>query len=182
MALFNASRPMDSPYTPGINEDSSAFFMPFAAFIETTYPGTLTKRWELIRYLEKKALRMEQDLRGMTSVKLNGPVKFKMNFGQKVATFTINGFYLRSGIKNIQPVNQTSVIHSGTDIGEKTAVLTRYGNNNLAYNTVSSSILSEISTFRTALDAVSTEFTKANNYLLDWNGLRFGRGFHSFPT
>lgn len=182
MALpLNASRPMDSPFSPGINEDSAAKFVPFTAFIETALPTTATKRWEIIRFLQRRALFIEQDLRALATVKLVGPVLFKQNFAQKVATFTVNGHYVRT-IKNIQPLSTTTVIHSGVDIGSKTSSMTGSGVYNLAVSTIDSSILSEVSAFRTALDGASTEFAKADNYMLIWNGIKLGRGHHSFPT
>jgi hypothetical protein len=178
---INASRPFDSPFSPGINEDNGQKFVPFTVFIETDITTTATKRWEIIRFIQRRALMIEQDLRAVAAIKLTGPVLFKPNFAQKVITFTVNGHYTRS-INNIQPMSTTYVIHSGTDIGSKTSYMSGAGNYNLAISTIDSSILSEISAFRTALDAASTEFTKANIYMLHWNGIKLGRGHHSFPT
>lgn len=177
---LDASRLSDSPYSPGINEDAGETWVPFVAYVETQLPTTLTKRGEGVRYLEKKALRIEDDLRAGTTIRVVGPIAFRPNFAQKVASYTINGHYRRPTNTNPQPVANPAIIHSGTDVGEKTAQITRPGNYNPAVTAPTSALETEVDDFMDTLDGLTTEFTRANIYYVHYNSVRFGRGFKHF--
>lgn len=180
---LNASLLSDSPLAPGINESrTGSTWIPFVLYLQDQAPVNLTKRRQTICYLEKKALRLEKDLRASSTIRVMGPIAFRPAQGQKTANFTINGFYARSAGTNAQPVNKTAIIHSGTDIGEKTSLLRYYGNNNTqSVNTPSDALWTEVDTFLDAIDTATTEISRANIYALHYNGVKFGRGYIGFP-
>lgn len=183
MSLLDAPLPSDHPMSPGINENNGTAFVPFVLYMEDHLPGTHTKRNEGVRYVEKKAGIIGSDLKDHTTITLASPVAGQMNFAQKTARFTLTGNWVRSTNTNPQPVSANAVIiHSGTDIGEKTSALSRPGLYNLAYHTPSSVLLIELDAFLTALDAASTRIVRSRIFFVQFNGLKFGRGYFTLPT
>lgn len=175
----------DQP-TPGAAQDEE--FIPFVAHIRVVPDLTTGKRWVLIRNLEKIALRVERDLLA-AGFNIATPVAFTPQFGDYGARLTVVGFVEKSrindGRQNQPPTTNIDEIHSGTDPGERTALIDGNKGGSLSAGQDPTSVVdAEVTELRALLDAASTHYNLDDIVHIEYNGVKYGvkkQGGRSFP-
>lgn len=153
-------------------------FVPFVARVRVVPNLGTGKRTTYFRNLEKIALRTEQDLLD-AGFNIATPVAFTPQFGDYEAHLTIVGFYEYSRISdgrfNQAPTTDIEVIHSGTDVDEKTSKVSvnRGGSLSEAQDTTST-VNSEVVALRSLLAASTTQFVETDVIHIEYNGVKYG--------
>mgnify|MGYP003145446779 CR=1 FL=1 len=165
-----------------------AIHVPFVAHIRIVPSRTSGKRIEIIRNIEKKALRAEVDLI-TAGFNIATPLAFTPQIGDYEARLTIVGFvtkYRNADLRtNEAPTTDISVIHSGTDPDEKTSVVQVNKGGSLASGQDTTSVVdAEVKELRMDLAAGTTEFSEQDVIAIEYNGVKYGtkkQGARSFP-
>lgn len=173
---------------PASGEAQNEMFIPFQAQIRIVPDLGTGKRRTMIHNLEKKAIRVEQDLDGVNNLTIS-TVAFTPQFGEHTARLSIAGFFKRLTVdqsrQNLPPADNTKFVHSGTDQGEKTATTTGNVGGSLSYaQDPAMQVDTEVTALRSLLASSTTEFAETDVIALEYNGVKYGvkkQGHRSFP-
>ena len=167
-----------SPFQPSAGAGQNETFVPFVAHIRVVPSLGTGKRWSLFRNLEKTALRVEEDLID-ANFNIASPVAFTPQFGDFGARLTIVGFVEKTRLTDERfveaPTTNIDLIHSGTDVGEKTALVD--GNRGGSLSEAQDPTLTveaEVAELRLLLAASSTQFVLNDVTHIEYNGIKYG--------
>lgn len=176
-----------STTVPAPGEAQNEIFVPFQAQIRVVPDLGTGKRRTMIHNLEKKAIRVEQDLEDINNLTISS-VAFTPQFGDHTARLSIAGFFTRlstSGRQNLPPVDNTKFVHSGTDQGEKTATTVGSVGGSLSFaQDPAMQVDNEVTALRSLLASSTTEFNLTDVIAIEYNGVKYGvkkQGHRSFP-
>jgi len=180
-----------SPLQPDLAGPNEELHIPFKAFVKVIPDLAFSRRWEMIRHLEKIQYIAELSLEGISSLVLAEPIAFTHQFAQAPARLTIVGFFVTSG-ENVPPVDrptQPAEIHSGTIPGEKTAAIFDIPRGGDLARGQDPTVVTDarVSTLRSTIEsALSTISGVVEVFYMDLNGVKYGqipnrKGFRSFP-
>lgn len=174
---------------PGAQAAQDAIFIPFAARVRVVPDLSTGKRLTYFRNLEKIALRTEEDLIA-AGLNIATPIAFTPQFGDIEAHLTIIGFVQKSrsadGRRNDPPTTNIDLIHSGTDPGEKTALIDGNRGGSLSEGQdPTDTVSAEVLELRTLLAASTTQFDENDIIHIEYNGVKYGlkkQGGRSFQV
>jgi len=173
------------PFGPTTQHQATKFvqFKVFAKVVPTHKDG---KRGVYMRDLEKIANTIENDLDASGYFTLAEPVAFTPQVGRNPSRVTIFGFIdvLRSASPNEPPTSQPHLIHSGTDPGQPTAVVSGPTGGSVSWGQdVKTKIDSEVAWLKQTLEAASEYLDEI--FFIEYNGVKYGssykKRFRSFP-
>lgn len=153
-------------------------YIPFVAHIRVVPDRATGKRWSYYRNLEKIALRVEDDL-DAANFNVATPVAFTPQFGDYGARLTIVGFVEKSRVADDRsveaPTTNIDLIHSGTDVGEETALINGNRGGTLAEGQdPTSTVESEVAELAILLAASSSQFDLNDVIHIEYNGVKYG--------
>jgi hypothetical protein len=176
---------MTDQFTPGLNENSDRKHVPFKAFALLVPSHKDGKRFVYYRDMEKAANIIEADLIN-AGINIAQPVAFTPQFGQTPARVTIYGFIEidRTRSPNSPPTTYPHLIHSGTDPGQKTSVVSGPTGGSVSWGqSVHERIDEEVAWLKNALESASERISSI--FFIDYNGVKYGaefkRRYRSFP-
>lgn len=174
--------------TPSPTSARDSIHIPFVAHVRLVPNRASGKRVEMIRNLEKKALRAETDLIN-AGFNIATPIAFTPQIGDYEARLTIVGFVQKSRTSdtrtNVAPTTDVNIIHSGTNPDEKTSVLQVNQGGSLSYGQDTTATVDfEVMELRANLALGTDEFSEQDIISIEYNGVKYGtkkQGARSFP-
>ncbi len=171
-----------SPFQPSAGAGQNETFVPFVAHIRVVPNLGTGKRWSLFRNLEKTALRVEEDLID-ANFNIASPVAFTPQFGDFGARLTVVGFVGKTRLISSSsdderlvepPTTNIDLIHSGTDVGEQTALIdgNRGGSLSEAQDPTTT-VEEEVAELRILLAAASDQFGINDVVHIEYNGIKY---------
>lgn len=190
-SLLSSNIPFSSGFSPGSLENQTTIQVPYTVWIRVFPKLGTGKRFTYIRDLEKLAQIAEEFLSESTSfgdLNIARPVAGTVQFGDNFARLTIVGFNEVSR-SNAAPTTNIKQIHSGTDQGERTALISGSAGGSLsAGQDTTATIDAEVKTLRddiyTRLSGKLPGFVKRDIIAIEYNGVKYGvrkQGGRSFP-
>lgn len=187
---------------PSSTAAQNEVFIPFVAYVRLIPELGSGKRATMVRSLQKQARRIQQSIEAAIddnllspSINIASPVAFTPQFGNYTARATIVGFVEtdRNADEKV-PTTNIDEIHSGTDQGEKTALIDGNKGGSLAAGQDTQAYLdAEVTLLRQALaDALNPSVNPGARIAFDlidivhieYNGVKYGVkafGGRSFP-
>lgn len=181
MALYHYST---DPHAPTAQHQSTKF-VPFKAYAKIVPPHNDGKKFVYFHNMEKIATFVEEDLRN-AGFNIAQPVAFTPQVGQSPARVTIYGFIDvdRAVSPNVNATTYPHLIHSGTDPGQPTSVVSgpTGGSTSWGQDTIRR-VDQEAAWLKNALTSASEWLSDI--FFIDYNGVKYGaefkRRFRSFP-
>ena len=171
---------MTDPLAIGINEFFTVKHVPFKVFARIV-PANDGRRFTKVRDSEKIASFIESDLQE-AGFNIAIPVAYTPQMGQNPARVTIVGMLAvyRSEHPILPPTTDSTVIHSGTVPGEKTAKVTGPMGGSLSWGQEPIDEINDgVKWLKENLEAASSHLNDI--YRIEYSGVRFGEEFKSFP-
>lgn len=173
------------PFGPTTQHQATKY-VPFKVYAKVVPTHKDGKRGVYMRDLEKISMTIEDDLNDAGYFTLAEPVAFTPQVGRNPARVTIYGFIdvLRSTSPNEPPTTQPHIIHSGTDPGQPTSVMSGPTGGSTSWGQdVKDKIDNEVAWLKQTLEAASTLLSQI--YFIEYNGVKYGseykKRYRSFP-
>lgn len=171
---------MTDPMAQGIISGQQTKHVPFRVYAKITPSHVTGKRMVYMRDGQKIASFIETDLKA-SGFNIAEPVAFTNQIGQNPARVTIIGFWPidRTVSPNTSPTTAVHLIHSGTDPGEKTAVMSASVGGSTSWG---QDVLDRVDDEALVLKkALETSSDLLDVYFMDYNGVKYGNGHRSWP-
>jgi len=181
-----------SPLQPSLGGPNPDLQIYFRAFVRVVPDLAFSRRWEMIRHMEKIQHLAELSLEDIAALRIEGPIQFTHQIGNAPARLSIAGWLTSTG-PNVPPVDRTTQpgeIHSGTIPGEKTALIEEIprGGDLARGQDPTTATDSRAAAIKDAIETALVDISGIEEvFFLDVNGVKYGqipnrKGFRSFPS